>query len=119
MTRLIGTFTYQMTTAAAATDFMLGGVGIIQVSANAFAAGVASIPDPLVDTSRDWIWLHQFQAIGSIGLQAAGAKIPIDVRSQRRAYANETLVGVLNIGTEQGTVTLSTSLLVRVLDKLA
>jgi len=73
----------------------------------------------LVDTSRDWIWLHQFHAIGSVGLRMAGQMVPIDVRSQRKAFANETLVGVLNIAAETGTVTMVTSLLVRVLDKLA
>jgi len=117
-TRLIGTFSYQINTAAAATDSMQGAVGIIKVSSNALGVGVTAIPSPLEDPTEDWIWWHGFHAMGSIGLTAAGNVVPIDVKSQRKYNSGEATVAVGHIGVEDGTVVLETSILARILDKL-
>ena len=100
--------------------------GICVVSANAFAAGVASVPTPIQDISWDgWMWhmiLGRFRGAATTEVARApmeAGRFVIDSKAMRKIKATDVLIGVLEVGTETGTSTLEFSADTRVLDKLA
>ena len=96
---------------AAASGFAVAmGFGI--VTAEAFAAGVASMPSPLTDANWDgWMW-HKFVQVRSIAAAAADfnglasvQNIDIDVKAMRILQSDNTLFGATEV-VETGTATL-------------
>ncbi len=96
------------------------GLGI--VSTAAFTAGVASVPSPLTEIDWEgWLWHHSGAAIQ----QKAGAeditdpsnsvRIAIDTKAMRKVDSDETLIGVVELGTEIGTASLQFSARTRML----
>ena len=86
------------------------GIGI--VSSQAFAAGGASMPAPLTNTTWDgWMW--HYSGAGLFGQSttelAAGpidaVRIPIDSKAMRKVGSNEVIFGAVEMGVETGTAT--------------
>jgi len=74
-------------------------LGLIVVSAEAFAAGVASVPDPRVRAEDDWIWLEHFAVevafAAAQGLEgSAGRRVWRDIRAQRKLNIGEVFAWV-------------------------
>ena len=96
---------YMIASSTVGTGFF-GALGIGLVSDEAFAAGVASIPGPLVSADWDgWIWHNFFDVRAITGTIADGAnadsvvaRIEIDSKAMRRWDAESmTLVGVTEV----------------------
>ena len=75
--------------------------GVILVSSDAFAAGVASIPGPLSDSGNDWyVWgALTFRFGGTVGDQAIGQtdRVDFDSRGMRKSKPGDTSVFVVEI----------------------
>ena len=101
---------------------MVMGIGI--VSADAFAAGVASVPNPLDDAEwPGWLWWGHADIRTSLAALAAGdptqnpVVIPIDTKAMRKFRLNEVLFMSVQAG-ETGTSTMDVRGVTRVLVKL-
>jgi len=105
----------------AASDSADVAVGLIMVSDEAFAAGVASIPSPLTDGDDDWLW-HQFCSVTSRFGAAAGEgvefRFPIDNKAMRKLPPGKTVCAVIEMNNLVGAVTIDTLLNMRTLFKL-
>ncbi len=105
----------------AATDAMQMATGVMLVSEEAFAAGVASIPSPITDIDDDWLW-HQWHSVqsGTLGAPGQGTeyRFPIDNKAMRRFPGGKVLVAVTEVILEDGTVVVDTILNMRGLIKL-
>ena len=86
--------------AAAASDSMIVGLGIVQVDNEAFAAGAASVPSPTDDLDASWIWHQLFvfgPAVDTTALTDEGIQVQraeIDTKAMRKMGTNETLIFV-------------------------
>jgi len=121
--RTRGAFSTYLVMAAAAIDGFFYAVGIGVVTAQAFGAGVASLPDPFDDTDWDgWLWHHfgsVFSPTGTIGSSVMEAeRLEIDSKGMRKLDANEVLFATIST-TEVGTATMRVQLDSRMLFKLA
>ncbi len=105
----------------AATDAMQLATGIIMVSDEAFAAGVASIPSPVTDEDDDWMW-HQWHSVqsGTLGAPGQGTeyRFIIDNKAMRKFPTGKTICAVTEVIVEAGTVVVDTILNIRALIKL-
>ena len=110
------------TTSAAARGFHCAlGIGI--ASADAFAAGVASLPNPFDDIDWSW-WYHSIFDVQSVtatiadGVNAVGAfyTAEVDSKAMRKIAPNETIFAslqVLESGTESMDVLFDSRMLVK------
>ncbi len=102
---------------------MHAGIGI--VSADAFAAGVGSMPNPRDDEDwPGWLWYHAGAAIVSLETTEIGrgpiasVRIPIDSKAMRKWRLNEIVFGSVQFGTEVGTAAVDFSMVTRLLAKV-
>ena len=129
LVRIRGEFLAYLATASAEGAGFTGAVGIVNVTNEAFAAGVGSIPTPLADDGFDgWIWHNYFILSASAVIDGTAStdsnlpgtamvRIPIDSKAMRKTPEGTTLVGVIE-ATEIGTATMSFLARTRILDKL-
>ena len=105
----------------AATDSMRIAMGMILVSDEAFAAGVASIPSPISDIDDDWMY-HQFMLVQSGVLSGDGQgtefRFEVDNKAMRKFPGGKTLVAVMEAESEAGTVVVDVQFNLRGLIKL-
>ena len=105
----------------AATDLMVAATGIILVSSEAFAAGVASVLSPITDIEDDWLF-HQWHSVQSGVLGGSGLgtemRFEIDNKAMRRFPIGKVLCAVLEVSAETGTVQMDTIFNLRALVKL-
>ncbi len=113
-----GQFSVKSTQSAADAE-IVGAVGFGIVSAEAFAAGVASIPGPL--SQAEWggwmVWraFHTaFEFVSGVGVLLASKEWEIDSKAMRKVGANEVLVTIA----ESQAVAFEISVLSRTLIKL-
>ena len=68
-----------------AAEQQIGAIGMIQATDVAIAAGVASLPDPVTDSSDDgWMWYQSFAQRSDISLTApASYPYPFDSKAKR------------------------------------
>jgi len=101
---------------------LVAGIGV--ASADAFAAGEASLPNPFDDIDwPGWMWMGQSSIRTSVGALAVGDPerngfiMPIESKSMRKLRLNEVLFLKVQAG-ETGTATVDVAALTRVLVKL-
>ena len=109
LVRTRGQLILVLTSASAAGAGFVGAFGIGIVTAQAFAAGVASIPGPINDEDWDgWLFHHYFAVVSSSVIadtvsssddfgnsQSAVLRIDVDSRAMRKLEENQVIVGVL------------------------
>ncbi len=118
--RIRGMLSIELQTYAADLD-IAGAVGMGIVSAEAFAAGVASVPEPFTDA--DWggwmMWrsfAHRFEFVSNTGsFFPAEWTMEIDSKAMRKVDNNEVLIIVAE--SQSGAIAVASPL--RVLIKLA
>ena len=125
--RIRGEFTLGLSVITSINDgFLKIGLGICNVTENAFNAGTASVPAPLTDIGWDgWMWhqlLGEFRGFsttptGRGPLEAV--RMPIDSKAMRKVKQTDVLIGVIEVGAETGAATILFSAVTRVLDKIA
>ena len=121
--RVRGMVEMRLAATDAAGSGMSGAMGLIIVDDRAFAAGAASVPRAFSDRLDDgWFW-HQLFSIHpettSLELNASmSLHFEIDTKAMRKIPVGQTLVGVTEIITEVGAVSLSQYIGTRVLVKL-
>ncbi len=83
--------------AGAASDSMLVGLGLVIISADAFAAGAASLPSPLEDAAYPFFW-HQLFVLGPAQAAETVAysmlteqRVEIDSKAQRKLQPGQTI----------------------------
>ena len=124
--RLWGQYTLMLNVVTAIGDgFASYGLGICNVTAEAFAVGVTAIPSPITDIDWDgWLW-HQLGGqlrgastteLGVSPMEAVRGEI--DSKAMRKLRITDVTVGVLELGTEQGAATVVFTARTRVFDKL-
>ncbi len=91
-----------------ATEDPIGAFGMAIVSADAFAAGAASIPGPFSDDGSDLWFVHQYLHTAvtfsdATGLVQLGTQYEIDSKAMRKLSAEEILVLMV----ENGSATLA------------
>jgi len=128
ITRIRGEFLCWLSTAAASADQYVGGVGIMLVPDEAFAAGVASVPTPIDDIDyEEWMWYDSFCLTAAIGAIATDEpsypgtqfkRIQIDSKSMRKFPVGKTMCAVVEV-TETGAATFNACLQARTLVILA
>jgi len=122
--RIRGMASLFMQTATATGDGFNGAVGIGIVSAEAFAAGAASVPGPFTDSDWDGWMYHTFFNLNSSagGLSAEGGqasqRLEIDSKAMRIFEDSETLFGAIE-QVEEGTATAEFWANTRILLKLS
>ena len=87
--RALGTIVW-VSDQTALVEEQIGRFGAIVVSADAAAAGVASIPDPDTDAGAPW-WLYQTFASKGPVLSTGFAEIAIDGKARRILNTNEVI----------------------------
>jgi len=107
--RTHGRLVLSITAAAAAEDACIGAFGVCLVSAQAFAAGAASIPDPQDDRHWDGWLLHQSYALmhrtateDDVSDLLNTMSVNLDSKGMRIWGGNDTMVAILG-NTEVGT----------------
>ena len=77
--------------------------GAMLVQGEAFDAGVASIPNPDVDTDASWMWFQDQLVVSAANNDAAASFLrgPIDVRAKRKLKPNDVLAFVVRNQTTQ------------------
>ncbi len=101
-------------------DIKCVGAGLIVVSDEAFAAGVAAVPSPVDDLNAPWLW-HDFvtlmakSATQEASLGSGVYRGVIDSKAMRKVHPNETLVFVVDGTNLSGTPNVDVSAAVRVL----
>ena len=99
--------------------------GLCIVSENAFGIGVSAVPAPLTDIAWDGWLVHSVHGhmtgqetteVSRFPLEAI--RVPIDSKAMRKFRATDTLVGVIQVGTEIGAAALRLSARTRMLVKL-
>ena len=109
--RIRGELLVYLKSATAQVDGFVGAAGILLVSDEAFAAGVASIPGPITDLDfNDWMWFQMFsiKSGGAIAAAAAtdedqinatvaAARYPIDSKAMRKFPVGKVMVGVIEV----------------------
>ena len=95
--RIVGNLTVAPASSAA-SQTVIGAVGAIVVSADAAAAGVASIPGPVSDAASQWMFYQMFQVEfvlhTAVGAEILGVTQSFDNRSRRVLRDNEVLIFV-------------------------
>jgi len=124
LVRLRGQLLLTLESVTAVGDGFTGAIGIGIASSEAFAAGVASLPDPLVDIARDvWWWHTVFALSGSDDAgsptDAGGAtfRTAVDSKAMRKIHANQTVFAVIR-RTIHGAAQMNAYLATRMLSKL-
>ena len=86
----------------AATRTPFGAIGISVVSAQALAAGVASVPDPITDEGSDLFFLHQFwmahiTVLSSVGFQGGDflSRYSFDSKAMRKVSIDQQVAVVI------------------------
>ena len=102
ITRIIAELSVQFVASDAIGNIAIVYTGIIIVSAEAFAAGAASLPDPRTRQSDDWMYLGMQTLVASAtGVNTASGlsakTMQLDLKGQRKTVPGETVVGVLAI----------------------
>ncbi len=94
-----GTLTVLQRLEAAGDQIICGAMGMIVVSADAFAAGVASMPGPLTDGGNDWFVWVPFGgfSFGGIGPGELLVRKEFDSRGMRKMKFGEVIAVVLEI----------------------
>jgi len=105
--RMIGEYVINPTSAPVALDSAFIGVGIGVVSADAFAVGGGSMPDPLTDQGYPWLYwaVHPVFFMSNStnpGNDVMGARVTIDIRSMRKLKPQEDLAMVVEYGNGTG-----------------
>ena len=108
--RIRGTVSAHLDVGAALDAYTLG-CGIIIVKDEAVAAGIASMPGPLLGLEQSWIWHHIF----SLGPAATGTTdgaqillnqtIELDTKAMRKMQDGDTLAFVWEGSQDNGTPT--------------
>jgi len=123
LVRTRGLFTFAAASVgAAATDQMLGAVGIGVVTAEAFAIGVTAVPVPITTQGWDgWIYWSPLQLSPSQNAASPGAYIvkEVDSRAMRKLRLGDTIYAALQISLDGGTLSYQTYFDSRLLLKLA
>ena len=105
-----------------AAEGFVGALGLGVFTAEAFAAGAASMPGPLVDSDWDgWMWHSFFQvlSVANTGEGSVMQRFEIDTKAMRKLEDSQILAGVAEV-TERGDgTTLALSADTRVLLKLS
>ncbi len=108
LVRTRGSVTFRLAASGASNNSIGGAMGMIVVSENAFAAGLASVPLPLDDIENDWFVYEPvtFEASAtSIGANNVGSKITrqFDSRGQRKLKNGDVLAMVFELSQETST----------------
>ncbi len=92
-------FSIKLPTYAADNSFA-GALGMALVTAEAFAAGIASVPEPFSDA--DWggwlVWrsfAHHYDVSTDVGRMLGSWSMEIDSKAMRKASPNEVLIVVV------------------------
>ncbi len=118
--RLHGFLELVMTQGTSAADGMNWAFGVGVVTADAFAAGVASVPNPFDDIAWNGWMVHK---MGGLHTPIAGVatnrpdsnqSIEIDSKSMRKLNLNEVMFASMQTG-EQGAATMQTRFASRIL----
>jgi len=100
ITRAIMDLHIQYRVAAAVGNQAVCYMGVIIVAVEAFVAGAASVPDPRVRQSDDWMYLGMFTlttagtSIGQTNEQGS-VRRTLDLKGQRKTNPGEVLIGVV------------------------
>jgi len=100
------------------------GVGICNVTQNAFGVGLTAVPSPLTDIAWDgWIWHEMLTVQGASSTldrqdPYATQRVQIDNKAMRKTHLTDTIVGVLETSGEVGAATIHAVMNTRLLDKL-
>ena len=91
--------------AGAVDERVLVCFGIIIVSNEAFAAGVASVPKPFTDADADWMW-HGFLSVTSgaetgIVSDFLVDRVLVDSKAMRKVKSSQTLIFVAEVASSQ------------------
>jgi hypothetical protein len=92
--------TLTLSSVAAALDGFTGAFGIGVINKTAFAAGVASVPTPIVEQAWDgWIFWHAFALLAPSGTLDGNNRmeIPVDTKAMRKLDDESTIYGVLEV----------------------
>ncbi len=109
--RIRGRFLFQLITASAIGDGLVGAFGIGLASLAAVTAGAASVPTPIQEQAADsWLFWTPIQAISSdasdTGLSnSSSLNIEVDTKAMRKWSTEDALYAVVEIETEEGTAT--------------
>ena len=125
--RVRGQFLISLIAATSISDgFERFGLGICNVTENAFGIGVTAVPDPLVDIGWDgWLYHQLVAGVTGFSTTETGAsaaevvRMEIDSKAMRKTRAGDILIGVIGIGTETGAATVQFRAETRILDKLS
>ncbi len=128
LVRTRGEILLQLDLATAAGDGFLGAIGLGIVSGDAFGIGSTAMPGPFSDPGWPGWWWHQYFSVRGVAAQSAGAdvarnansdlRIDIDSKAMRIVKENESMFGMVEIGAELGTASLTYLGQTRVLLKL-
>ena len=95
----------------AVSNTMIVAVGLIVVSADAFAVGAAAVPGPITDIDSAWIWHHAFTLGPTQAAAEAGDaidqydRVAIDSKAQRKLSPGDTVAFVWEALSLSGTPT--------------
>jgi len=83
------------------------GLGI--VSSDAFAAGVAGMPDPAGDVGYPWLWWHSmhlfsYVAAGEEAFGVTAQRAEVDTKAMRRIKPDQTLLMLCQVSNVVGAV---------------
>ncbi len=117
--RIRGHYQVYCNAVAAVSDRVRWGLGIGIITSDALAVGAVAIPGPLDDIDwGGWMW-HETGWVGGIAFFGPGViQGVIDSKSMRKIKPNESVVGMLEVADEDGTVVVQASLATRMLSKL-
>ncbi len=107
--------------AGAALDSINVALGLIIVPDEAFAAGIGSVPSPLIDSESSWIW-HSYFPMGPAvtatddgGDISRNMRIVIDSKAQRKIQTDEVLIFVWDAAVISGSPTFDGQAVVRMM----
>ena len=110
--RTRGLFHAYLTSATAAGDGFTGAMGIIVVTAQAFAAGAASMPSPVNELESNGWFYHQFLSVhageagGLSGGPEGSQRVDVDSKAMRKFDDQQRVVAILEV-TETGTAAMN------------
>ncbi len=106
--RVRGYLEMHLTAATAINDGFVGAFALGIASENAFAAGAASVMDPVNDLDWDGWFYHRFISLHGLLTTAAGLvrlAFEVDTKAMRKVAEGDTVYAVLQT-TETGTATM-------------
>ncbi len=94
---------------AAADEAPIGAFGMCVVTADALAAGAASVPGPLSDDESDVWFVHQYmfqdyELVSASGSLNMGVQYMIDSKAMRKVNASQAIALVVEAGATFGAV---------------